>query len=61
MIPSLDQFTTNWYLITLIMLLCVATNVANGVALSSHLKVPVHAALLVNAIKAPIAKDPSNK
>lgn len=43
------------------MLLCVATNVANGVALSSHLKVPVHPALLVNAIKAPIAKDPSNK
>ena len=38
------------------MLLCVATNVANGAALSSHLKVPVPA-----AIKAPIAKDPSNK
>ena len=43
------------------MLLCVATNVANGAALSSPLKLPVPAALVVNAIKAPIAKDPSNK
>lgn len=43
------------------MLLCIATNVANGVALSLHLKRPCTHQLTVSAVKGPIAKAPSNR
>lgn len=40
------------------MLLCVVTNVTNGVALSRHLKSPCSRRLTFGAVKGRIAKDP---